>query len=136
VKLSIDDLRGIADLNRGNNEVSRSLTIVQSSVTGVPEPGATPRAFANGLFQNYPNPFNPVTTIEFQLAGPRFVRLDIFDVRGGHVKGLVRHVLDEGVHKVTWDGLNENGIQLSSGIYLMRLEAGDFVATRKMVLLR
>jgi hypothetical protein len=93
-----------------------------------------PAAFV--LEQNYPNPFNPTTAIRFQMpeAGP--VHLAVYDVLGREVVRLVDGVQEAGVHEVTWTGRNSAGAMVPSGIYVYRLEAGDFSASRSMLLLK
>ena len=96
--------------------------------------GEIPDAYA--LDQNYPNPFNPVTQITFDLpqAGP--VKLQLFNILGQEVRTLLDGFETEGVKTVTWDATGRNGERLASGVYLYRLTAGDFVATRQMTLLK
>ncbi len=96
--------------------------------------GALPAVFS--LAQNYPNPFNPTTEISFGLptAGP--VKLEIFDIVGRKVKTLVNREMAAGVHKVIWDGRNEEGGSVGSGIYFYRLSSGDNSIARKMVMLK
>ena len=83
------------------------------------------------LSQNYPNPFNPVTSLEYTLLSPGEVRLIIFNLLGQEVVYLINEAQQAGKHKVVWDASN-----FVSGIYFYRLQAGDFVQTRKMVLLK
>jgi hypothetical protein len=90
----------------------------------------------NSLAQNYPNPFNPTTTIEFSLEKKGAARLEIYNVAGQLVRTLVDGVKDAGPHRIVWDGRNNEGIKVASGIYLYRIETVDFAATRKMALLR
>jgi aminopeptidase N len=91
---------------------------------------------ASFLGQNYPNPFNPTTTITFGLSREHLVLLQIFDVNGTLVKTLERGRLEPGTYKVEWNGTNEAGRPVSSGIYLYRLTTENTVRSRKMVLLR
>ncbi len=88
------------------------------------------------LAQNYPNPFNPSTTISFSVARSSDVTLSIFDVRGSLVSTLVRGRREPGVHRIGWDGTDNRGTRVASGVYFYRLDAGSFRATRKMVLLK
>ena len=88
------------------------------------------------LRQNYPNPFNPTTTIDFYLAAAAKTSLKIFDVGGHLVKTLVDQSLPYGRHTVTWDGRNNAGQGVSSGVYLYRLVAGNKVFTRKLMILK
>jgi hypothetical protein len=89
-----------------------------------------------GLDQNIPNPFNPRTTINFQLPTSADVRLDIYNILGQSVKSLVQRELPAGEHQVRWNGTDENGVRVASGIYFYRLQADEFVQTRKMLLLK
>jgi hypothetical protein len=81
------------------------------------------------LSQNYPNPFNPSTTIRFGLAQQGFVTLSIFDLLGREIETLVSGVRSTGEYEVTWTAKD-----LPSGIYLVRLEAGASVQTKKLIL--
>jgi glucuronoarabinoxylan endo-1,4-beta-xylanase len=83
------------------------------------------------LHQNYPNPFNPSTIIEFNLPVTSKVTLKVFNILGEEVATLLSASLLLGSHSVTWDASN-----LASGVYLYRLQAGDYVETRKMILMR
>ncbi len=85
------------------------------------------------LFQNYPNPFNPETNISFTLPEEREVILKIYNLRGQLIKVLVNQKLSPGYHTFTWDGKNESGEDVSSGIYFNRLIAGDYSKTMKMI---
>jgi hypothetical protein len=88
------------------------------------------------LHQNVPNPFNPLTRIEFTLTERSYVSLGVYDVSGKLVRTLSGGNLNAGRHSALWNGEDESGICAVSGVYICRLDAGDFVATRKMVLLR
>jgi hypothetical protein len=96
-----------------------------------------PKAYA--LDQNSPNPFNPSTTIAFEIPesnnGTRVV-LTVFNIRGQKVVTLVDELKDAGRYSVNWDGRNSAGQSVSSGVYFYRLQAGDFSAVRKMVILK
>ena len=83
------------------------------------------------LEQNYPNPFNPATTIQFTLQHSGFVRLRVYDILGDEVTTLVSAEFPAGPHLVRWDASNR-----PSGVYFYRLEAGAYVETRKLILLR
>ncbi|UCF78867.1 MAG: T9SS type A sorting domain-containing protein [Candidatus Eiseniibacteriota bacterium] len=88
------------------------------------------------LAQNYPNPFNPFTRIEFSLAKPARVVLRIYDIAGRAVRTLLDARREPGTYSEVWDGRTDDGRELPSGVYFCRLEAGDFVAARKVVLLK
>jgi hypothetical protein len=90
------------------------------------------------LFQNYPNPFNPSTTITFSLPGegPRRTTLKIFNVLGQTVRTLLDASLVSGEHAIVWDGRDDDGQPVGSGIYLYTLKVGRLGHSRKMILLR
>ena len=88
------------------------------------------------LHPNYPNPFNPTTTLRYDLPERSEVTLMIYDILGREVRALVRGMEQPGRKSVTWDGTNDLGQKVSAGVYLYRIQAGDFTQTRKMVLLR
>jgi flagellar hook assembly protein FlgD len=88
------------------------------------------------LAQNYPNPFNPATKIVFGLREPGFVSLRIYDSTGRLVRTLVEGHRASRVFEVLWNGLDERGTPMSSGVYFCRLKIGSFTGLRKMVLLR
>jgi len=99
-------------------------------VTGITgESGTIPKDFT--LSQNFPNPFNPSTVIKYQLPKESFVTIKIYDLLGRDVKTLVKEEKSTGSYSVKFNSAN-----LPSGIYLYRLQAGDFVQTRKMILLK
>ena len=83
------------------------------------------------LDQNYPNPFNPLTSIRYQLPDAGYVKLEVFDVSGSRVALLVDGSRDAGVHEVTWDASG-----LASGLYFYHIQAGDFAAVKKMMLVK
>lgn len=88
------------------------------------------------LDQNYPNPFNPTTSIHFEIPQNTDVKLTIFNMLGQEVKTLVNKQMAAGKYDVVWDATNNAGQVVSSGIYFYRIEAGSFVKTAKMLLLK
>ena len=88
------------------------------------------------LSDNYPNPFNPSTTIEFSVAEPSFVNLSVFDASGRLVKTLVSESKAADSYSVSWDGTNDSGVSVSAGMYLYKVDAGSFVETKKMLLVK
>lgn len=88
------------------------------------------------LGPNRPNPFNPMTEIAFSLSAPGPVTLAIFDLAGQRVRSLLQESLDAGAHTARWDGRNDAGRPVGSGMYLYRLEAEGRSLTRKMLLVR
>ena len=99
------------------------------TVTGVTAEEALPVAYE--LAQNFPNPFNPTTTIMYELPKSSMVRLSVYDMLGREVSVLVNGRRDAGVHEVQVDARN-----LASGVYLYRLQAGGFVSTKRMLILK
>ncbi len=93
-----------------------------------------PSEFA--LSQNHPNPFNPTTTIEYRLAKTAPVNLTIYNLLGQHVRTLIAHDQQVGRHQVIWDGRDDSGQGVASGIYFYRLQVGSVFETRKMTLLK
>jgi len=88
------------------------------------------------LNQNYPNPFNPITTIQYVLPKRSDVQITIYDLLGRKVTTLASETQDAGYNSVIWDATNDQGQQVSTGVYLYKIKADGFIETRKMVLLR
>jgi len=88
------------------------------------------------LSQNYPNPFNPATTIEFDIPRKTDVRIDIFNILGEKVGTPLDKELAAGSYRIDWDGRNDAGTKVATGIYLYRLSANNQVMTKKMLLLK
>jgi hypothetical protein len=86
--------------------------------------------------QNYPNPFNPVTRIFYELPRVSEVRLVVYNTLGQRVRTLLNDRVEAGRHWVEWNGLNESGQRVSSGIYIYRFEAGDYQRVMKMILMK
>jgi hypothetical protein len=93
-----------------------------------------PRAYK--LAQNFPNPFNPSTTIMFDMREKGHMTLKIYNVAGQLIRTLVNDVKDAGSHKVTWDGKNNLGVGVASGVYFYKMETTSYSQTKKMVMLR
>lgn len=104
-----------------------------TDVTNQPT-GGIPKTYA--LNQNYPNPFNPTTQIAFDVPRQCDVTLDVFNIMGQKIATLVDRPMAPGSYRATWNGADISGRKVSSGTYFYRLRAGDFVATKKMVLLK
>lgn len=93
-----------------------------------------PMAYA--LHQNYPNPFNPITEIRFDLPESSPVTLTVYNIMGQEVRTLVTEDLKAGFHSVSWNGLNDLGAPVSTGMYFYTISAGTYTSTKKMVLLK
>ena len=118
VVLATDTLKPYTD-----GRVMADFAVAVGPVTELPDHFA--------LSQNYPNPFNPSTVIRYQLPAAGSVRLVVYDMLGREVAVLVNETKNAGVHHVTFDAGG-----LASGVYLYRLQAGDFVQARKLMLVR
>jgi hypothetical protein len=106
-------------------------------ISGIGDGGDTeiPDEFA--LYQNYPNPFNPTTTIKYALKADSDVELVIYNMLGQKVKTLVSTRQTAGYKTIQWDGTNDNGTRVASGIYIYRIKAGnEFVKARKMLFMK
>ena len=88
------------------------------------------------LYSNYPNPFNPLTTIEYFLPKKEFVSITVYDILGNVVNNLVNENQNSGNQTVSWNAKNNFGDYMSAGMYVYTIQAGEFKATRKMVLLK
>ncbi len=114
----------MADSDIGAYKLDNLTTSVSST------PNQQPQQF--NLFQNHPNPFNPATTIRYSLASAQHVTLKVFDILGREVATLVNGLKAAGAYEVKF-----NASQLSnSGVYVYQLKAGEFVLTRKMLIVR
>jgi len=103
-------------------------------VDGVPALMLNPTSYI--LEQNYPNPFNPQTRIQFKLPNVSYVTIKIYDILGHEVKTVLSEQRGAGTHSVIWDGMNNAGQRVASGIYIYRMQAGSFTAVKRMVLIR
>ncbi len=119
-------------------EVNRlgHFTVVNKTLVNVvaEQKDGIPQEFS--LLQNYPNPFNPSTTIVYTLPEASQVVLKIYDVLGREIRTLVNTAIPAGRYQVTWDGTDNAGHPVSSGIYIYRLKAGNYSKTMKMLLTR
>ena len=95
---------------------------------------SSPASF--NLSQNYPNPFNPITTLRYDLPETGLVTITIYDMLGRQVKPLINQTQDAGYRSVIWDATNDYGKPVSAGIYLYKIQAGEYMQTKKMVLLK
>ncbi len=95
---------------------------------------AAPNSYV--LEQNFPNPFNPETAIRYSIPAPEFVSVKIYNVRGQHIRTLVREEQAAGSYFINWDGTDDAGQFVSTGLYFYQITAGDFVKTKKMMLMK
>ena len=118
----------------GSLQAPNSLIFVANPATSVMPPNGAATGFH--LAPNYPNPFNPTTRVEFRVHEAGWVNLSIFDMLGQRVATLVDGRRAAGRHQVVWNGRNDRGVAVASGMYLYRLTAGQSVRTRRMALMR
>jgi hypothetical protein len=114
---------------------SRMMTLnISEELVGVDGGIALPTEFA--LHNNYPNPFNPVTNITYDIAQNSEVTLEIYNVMGQRVRTLAQGSHEPGRYRVMWNATNDYGQSLSSGMYIYRIQAGDFVSVKKLILMK
>ena len=107
---------------------------ISEELVGVDGGIAVPTEFA--LHNNYPNPFNPVTNITYDIAQNSEVTLEIYNVMGQRVRTLAQGSHEPGRYRVMWNATNDYGQSLSSGMYIYRIQAGDFVSVKKLILMK
>ena len=133
-RLSPDGSRVCCVLRTGGENAGYKLHMAE-----IPDPptqanSTEPKEIAvNG---NFPNPFNPKTTIKFSLSSGGAVNLDIYNIAGQKVRDLLMDSLPSGNHNIIWDGCNNDGRKVSSGVYITRLAMGNHVVTQKMTMMK
>lgn len=108
---------------------SRCLNWLSENVVGIDDQGSLPLAF--DLKQNYPNPFNPSTSIQYAIGNRQFVQIKIYDVLGNEITTLVNEVKPQGRYEV-----NFNAGSLANGVYIYKIQTGDFISSKKMILIK
>ena len=88
------------------------------------------------VHQNFPNPFNPITTLQYELPEDSFVNVTVYDMLGNVVNNLINANQSSGYKSIQWNATNNQGEPVSAGVYLYKIQAGDFVDTKKMNLLK
>jgi len=88
------------------------------------------------MLSSYPNPFNPSTTISFDLTSAGFMKLDVYNIKGQHIKSLVKDHLEQGKHQVSWNGTDDQGHAVASGIYFAKLDTAGKTTTKKLVMVK
>ncbi|UCH66017.1 MAG: T9SS type A sorting domain-containing protein, partial [Ignavibacterium sp.] len=117
--LSHSDIRSLYDIVSSVDEQSEKFILDQSI-----------------LFQNYPNPFNSQTVISFQIKTAAIVKLEIYNLLGNKIQTLVDEYKGVGPYSESWDGKDENGLQVPTGIYFYRLRANDYTQTKKLLIIK
>jgi hypothetical protein len=152
-RFGIFDMQGTGTIDAGNGELFhveyegcdvkslQSLHVFDQYGNEIPaqygvrqKPEALPEHYE--LAQNYPNPFNPSTTIKYSVVEPGHVELTVFNVLGQRVKGLVNTDQKAGHYLIIWDGTDNAGDRVATGIYFYRLKTGEFTDSRKMALIK
>jgi len=134
---------GITDVTL-NTEVNKIIgTVVHFSDIALAQTTDIPTAIEGNplpsgyrLSQNFPNPFNPETTISFELPVQSHVTISIYSISGQHIKTLTDEMKPSGNYSVTWDGTDENGIRINSGLYIYQIKAGSFNQSKKLMLMK
>jgi hypothetical protein len=118
------------DWNPDNLPVVWSYTLSETDLLDV--------GYRTALVGNYPNPFNPLTTILYSVGGgsEEIVRIEVYNIRGQHVRTLINDVYSPGEYSVVWNGTDDYGRDVASGMYLYRMSVGDFTSVRRMLMLK
>jgi len=123
----------VPESDETNNFMSVKITIVGSAVEEI---GCHALPLDYALSQNCPNPFNLTTEIEYSLPKHAHVTIDVFNILGQDIRTLVDEMISAGSHRAEWNGSDDSGHSVSSGVYFYRIRAGEFTKTRKMILLK
>jgi len=118
-------------------QVSHFSDVALAPQEGIPaavEANALPEGYS--LSQNFPNPFNPETTISYMLPEASHVTITVYSLLGQHVKTLLDNAVSAGNYSVTWDGTDQSGRRVTSGLYIYRIQAGNFTQSRKLMLMK
>jgi FlgD Ig-like domain len=108
-----------------------------SNITGIEEARKVSLVIQSfRLMQNYPNPFNPSTTIEYEIPQAGEVEVRIFDLNGRLVKTIEKKAQASGTYQVRWDGKNEEGLRVASGLYLYSVQYENAIYSKKMILIK
>ena len=110
------------------------MAVINSLTVSTDNETLGPKVFA--IHQNYPNPFNPITTLRYDLPEDGLVDITVYDMLGNVVSNLINTNQSSGYKSVQWNATNNQGETVSAGVYLYKIQAGDFVDTKKMILLK
>ncbi len=137
-QIPLDISSGSAELvSQGNGSRNLRIIIGTEEYAKAHSENISLQPYEYALYQNYPNPFNPSTNIIYQLKEKESVTLEIFDILGRRIKSIINNtVQNPGQHIATWNGTNNYGEKVASGIYIYRIRAKDFISSRKMILLK
>ena len=131
----MESVSGIFNFSFGTYKVQiRGLPDLGQTVGIVDDIKVNPYSYQ--LYDNFPNPFNPETQIRFEIGAQENVQILIYDILGRQIRYLVNEQYSSGFHVVNWDGTNETGQPVSSGMYIYLLKAGDYMADKKMLFVK
>ncbi|MEJ2635932.1 MAG: alpha-amylase family glycosyl hydrolase [Calditrichia bacterium] len=136
--IDVSDTQAVIALNPGEFRIytdKKLETPEQGIVSGIDDNSKT-MPLSYQLSQNYPNPFNPETKVEFEIPRLQHVQLVVYNILGQQVKVIADKVYQPGHYNLKWDGTNERGQKMASGIYILHFRAGEFVRNRRMVLMK
>ncbi len=121
-----------------NYVVSAGYLVGKTKMTGIDEDKNAAESIPTDfeLYQNYPNPFNPITQIYYHLPRSMHVTLKIYNLQGHEIRTLVDEFQSAGNQSVVWDGLDDLDKKVTSGLYFYHISAGDFNATKKMIVVQ
>ncbi|NQV19102.1 MAG: T9SS type A sorting domain-containing protein [Armatimonadetes bacterium] len=120
-----------ADYDEGESEIIEASFVYLGAGSGSNVP-----ILATELGANYPNPFNPTTTISFTLKEATEVKIDVYNITGQYVKTLINKHLEADNHNIVWNGNDNEGKSVSSGVYYYKMQAGRYTSTKKMILMK
>lgn len=136
LELEAGDYLGMINISSNDPDESLVTFTINLAVTSGSATDPEELPILTRLIGNYPNPFNPNTKIAFALAHKENVSLKIYNTKGQKVRSLIQGELESGNHEIAWEGIDDNGKNVSSGIFFYKLDAGDFTSVKKMILLR
>lgn len=119
-----------------SNDPANAVSIINISLQVVDNDDPSVSPMITKLEANYPNPFNPETTIRFSTKEAGIVSLKVYNLRGQLVRNLVSSNLPAGKHSIVWNGLDNNGNSVSSGVYLYRMDSANYSKTLRMILMK
>jgi len=135
VGTELSNVRGIYTYSFGTYKISVRNMADVGSVVGIADEIIT-HPLQYKLSQNFPNPFNPETRIYFEIPENQHVQILIYDLRGYRVRTITDQPYTPGQYVLNWDGKNQAGRQVASGVYILRMKAGDYIDHKKMMLIR
>ncbi|MCC7430763.1 T9SS type A sorting domain-containing protein [bacterium] len=131
IKIGVDYYYYLVDVNDFEEIIEHTDRIVSAKIN---DTGATKKDYL--LKQNHPNPFNPITNISYELIDDSALKITVYNTKGELVRTLINEKVQAGSGNVVWNGTDESGAVVSSGVYFYKMEAGNFVETKKMVYLK